>query len=61
MKRLYRASDGLPSPKEQLKKLTKGKYMEISGSRAISPFLDITNTRSICFKNLLSALRELVI
>lgn len=58
----YRHPDVLANPKQKLKLLAvqhKGLYQDIAGSRAIAPFLDINNTRSLCFKNLVSAIREL--
>lgn len=58
----YRHPDVLANPKQKLKSLAiqhKGSYQDIAGSRSIAPFLDINNTRSLCFKNLVSAIREL--
>ncbi|MGA2033539.1 MAG: DUF4276 family protein [Thermoguttaceae bacterium] len=42
--RKFRDPDHLQSPKEELKKLTKYEYQQVSGSRAIGPYLDLENT-----------------
>lgn len=58
----FRNPDDLPSPKLKLKELVsqhKGIYQDISGSRAIAPYLDLNNTRSSSFKNLVSAIKTL--
>lgn len=55
----FRTPDWLGSPSQELKKLTRGRYQKISGSRAIGPYLDIDNTRSHSFKILVEALRRI--
>jgi hypothetical protein len=52
--------DHLGSPKEELKKLTKYEYQQVSGSRAIGPYLDPENTRSRSFRNLVLGIRRLI-
>ncbi len=55
----FRDPDRLGSPKQELQILTKGAYRQIEGSRAIGQHLDLTNTRSATFKNLLGGIRRL--
>ena len=55
----FRTPDQLGSPSQELRKLTSGRYQKISGSRAISPHLDLNNTRSHSFKNLVEVLRQI--
>lgn len=58
----YRCPDALPGPKQKLKELAtqyRGMYQDIAGSRAIAPHLDLSNTRSSTFRNLVAAIREL--
>lgn len=54
----YRSPDTLGSPSRELSTLTGGRYQKVSGSTAIGPFLDIGNTRSASFKNLVSGIRR---
>lgn len=56
----YRAPDGLSSPSAELMKLTRGHYQKISGSRAIGPWLDPDNPRSISFRHLIDGIRKTV-
>jgi len=58
-KKNYRNPDALGNPKQKLKDLTENQYSDIAGSRAIGPFLDLDNSRSNSFKNLVRAIREL--
>jgi hypothetical protein len=58
--RKFRDPDRLGSPKEELKKLTQYEYQQVSGSRAIGPYLDPENTRSRSFRNLVSGIRRLI-
>ena len=61
-KRQYRHPDMFPNPKKTLKELVlkhNGFYSDIVGSRAIAPYLDLNNSRSTCFKNLINAIKEL--
>ncbi|HOW76959.1 MAG TPA: DUF4276 family protein [Candidatus Competibacteraceae bacterium] len=55
----FRTPDRLGSPSQELKKLTKGQYQKINGSRAIGLHLDTENTRSHSFKMLVEALRRI--
>ena len=60
----YRHPDALANPKQKLKQLAvqhKGAYQDIAGSRSISPYLDLGNTRSASFKNLVTAIKELCV
>lgn len=57
--RLYRDPDRLGSPSKHLKNLTKGFYQKINGSREIAPHLDLDNTRSTSFRNLVAGIRRL--
>jgi polysaccharide pyruvyl transferase WcaK-like protein len=47
----YRFTDSMPSPSNELKKLTGGRYQKQSGSRSIAEHLDLTNQRSASFKH----------
>jgi hypothetical protein len=58
--RKFRDPDRLNSAKEELKTLTKHRYQQIEGSRAIGPCLDPDNFRSRSFRNLVSGIRRLV-
>jgi hypothetical protein len=58
--RKFRDPDQLVSPKEELKKLTKHEYQQVAGSRAIGPHLDLQNTRSRSFRNLVLGIRRLI-
>jgi hypothetical protein len=58
--RKFRDPDRLGSPKEELKKLTQYQYQQVAGSRAIGPYLDLENTRSPSFRNLVLGIRRLV-
>lgn len=55
----YRNPDALGSPSRELKQLTGNVYQKIAGSRAIGRFLEIENTRSASFRNLVSGIRRL--
>ncbi len=55
----FRAPDYLGSPSQELRKLTKGHYQKISGSRAIGHRLSLDNTRSGSFRHLVSGLYKL--
>ncbi|TAL77574.1 MAG: DUF4276 family protein [Burkholderiaceae bacterium] len=58
--RKFRSPDHLGSPSKELSTLTKGRYQKVSGSRAISVHLDLENTRSDSFRNLVAGIRRLV-
>ncbi len=55
----FRHPDRKPSPSNELMLLTKGAYQKVSGSRVIGQHLDLTNTRSPTFRNLLAGIRRL--
>jgi hypothetical protein len=56
----FRDPDHFGSPSHELKSLTNGLYQKINGSRAIGPHLDLNNTRSASFRNLVTGIRRLV-
>lgn len=56
----FRAPDSLGSPASELRSITNGTYQKVSGSRAIGPHLDIENSRSPSFKNLVRGIRRLL-
>ena len=56
----YREPDKFISPKQELRRLTKNVYQPRSGSRAIAPYLDLGNSRSPSFRNLVQGIRRLV-
>ncbi|MFA5170747.1 MAG: DUF4276 family protein [Sulfuriferula sp.] len=53
----FRAPDYLANPKQELQKLTRQAYQQISGSRDIAQYLDLENTRSTSFSHLIMAIR----
>jgi hypothetical protein len=59
--KLFREPDRLGYPSNELKTLTKGLYQKVSGSRSIGSHLDINNTRSASFHNLITGIRQLVV
>ena len=56
--KLFREPDRLGSPSKELKTLTKGLYQKVGGSRDIGPHLDLDNTRSASFHNLVAGIRR---
>jgi len=58
-KSLYRTTDSCMNPSKELSKLTNGKYQKVSHSREIGRVLDLNNTRSQSFSNLLSGIKKL--
>lgn len=54
--RKYCSPDYLGSPSMELRTLTKGQYQKVGGSRAIGPWLDLGNTRSTSFRNLVAGI-----
>lgn len=57
-KRKYRNPDKLTKPSEELRKLTKGRYQKVMGSRLIAPHLSLEGNRSRSFSVLISGLRQ---
>lgn len=55
----FRAPDQLGSPSRELQTLTQGQYQKVDGSRRIAAHLDLANTRSPSFSNLLRGIRQL--
>jgi len=55
----FRNPDRLGSPSNELKRLTNGLYQKVAGSRAIGPHLDLNNTRSPSFRNLVTGIRRI--
>jgi len=58
-KQKYRAPDNLANPSGEMKRLSPD-YQKVSGSRAIGPFMDLTNNRSTSFNIFISGIRRLV-
>ena len=56
-KQKYRNPDNLASPKQELKKIAL-LYQPISGSRAISPHLNLANNTSISFQIFLAGVKR---
>lgn len=54
----FRAPDALGSPSRELKQLTHQVYEKVAGSRAIGQELDLDNTRSASFRNLIEGIRR---
>jgi hypothetical protein len=60
-KKTFRASDNFSNAKQELQKITKQKYQEISGSRAIAPYLKTDGSNcSHSFNVLLTGITKLV-
>lgn len=57
--RKYRSPDYLGTPSKELQALTKGQYQKVGGSRAIGPWLDLANTRSASFRNLVAGIERM--
>lgn len=55
----FRMPDTLGSPSRELRTLTSNRYEKVSGSRELGKFLDLDNTRSPSFRNLLNAIRQM--
>lgn len=59
-KAIYRDPDRIGTPAEELKKLTKGLYQKVAGSRCIAPHLDLHNNKSHSFNVLVKGIQKLV-
>lgn len=57
-KRVYRAPDGIVKPSRILARIVP-RYQKIGGSRAIGPYLDLSNGRSPSFAHFISAVRQI--
>jgi hypothetical protein len=55
----FRAPDYLESPDHEMSKLTNQAYQKVRDSRQLGRLLDLTNTRSSSFRNLLEAIKRL--
>lgn len=55
----FRTPDHLVSPSKELKELTKGLYGKVAGSRLIGHYLNLDNSRSPSFHNLIAAIRRM--
>lgn len=55
----YRKPDYLVSPSHELRMITKQHYEKISGSRELGRLLDLDNSRSDSFKNLIEGIKRL--
>lgn len=55
----FRNPDQLGNPSTELSVLTKGTYQKVSGSTEIGKHLDLSNTRSPSFKNLINGIRRM--
>ena len=60
-KRKYKDPDSLSYPSNELSTLTGNKYQKISGSRAISPLLNIQQNQSKSFNVLISGILNLIV
>lgn len=59
-RRKYREPDMLRNASEDLQRLTAGRYQKLLGSRAIGPYLDLSDAhRSASFRHLVSGIRRL--
>lgn len=57
---LYRNPDQTPNPANELQRVTEDVYQKMSGSRAISPYLDLDNARSHSFYIFVAGIRRLI-
>ena len=55
----FRNPDRLGSPGRELARLTGGRYQKVGSSRLLGVHLDLTNTRSASFRNLMAGIRRL--
>lgn len=55
----FRQPDHLGSPSHELSRLTRGQYQKVGSSVRIGQHLDLDNTRSPTFKNLVGGIRRL--
>ena len=56
----FRNPDRLSNAKQELKKLTKKNYQQISGSRQIGHYMSVENNRSHSFKVFISGLQRIL-
>lgn len=56
----YKNPDNLPNAKQELKRITKQRYQQVSGSKSIAPFLKIDGSnKSHSFNILLSGIKQI--
>ncbi len=58
--RKFRHPDQLANAAEELKKLTKGQYQKLLGSRAIAPHLSLEDNQSLSFNALINGIQKLL-
>ncbi|MBS1207975.1 MAG: hypothetical protein H6R19_373, partial [Proteobacteria bacterium] len=58
LNRKFREPDGQENPSRELKALTGNRYEKIAGSRVIGKYLQLDNTRSPSFRNLIAAIQR---
>jgi hypothetical protein len=56
----YRSPDTLVKPSRELETLTKYQYQKVGGSRAIGPYLDLSNQRSSSFHAFVTGITRLL-
>lgn len=56
----YRQPDTLGSPSDELRKLTRGLYQKVSGSRALGPLLNLGDNQSHSFQVFFNGINRLV-
>ena len=56
----YRVPDRIVSPSSELRKITRGGYQKVSGSRAIGPHMSLSSNKSVSFGVFVTAVRQLV-
>lgn len=57
-KAVYRNPDSCQNPSKELAKLTKNHYQKVSHSREIGRKIDVSNTRSSSFANLITGIKK---
>jgi len=55
----YRYPDHVEKPSEELRRITKGNYQKVKGSRIMGEYLNLTVDRSTSFKNFIEVLKKL--
>ena len=60
LSRKFRNPDKLANPATELMRLTGQRYDKLSGSRAIAPYLDLSQNKSHSFNVLVSGIRQLM-
>lgn len=57
----FRSPDKLEYPSRELEKLTDGLYQKVSGSKAISSYLDLNNARSNSFRVFIEGVKRIAV